>query len=193
MNSITKTLLGLALSSLAAVAHAVPINGSFGFGGTFAPLGGTAANTATGIDFTTPTGRIGTCSGSYASIFAVCNSVTGDPVTVGDIPVGTLPASGAVAISIGDWITTATLGFDLTGITSIVRDATGLTSLTINGHRNRAHKCGGLRRYEWNVHSYIQRQRTRTVHVQQLGDDDRRRPGAAARLRCLVLASLVWA
>jgi hypothetical protein len=133
MNLITKTLLGLALSSVAAVAQAVPIVGSFGFGGNFDPLGGTSAATATGIDFTDPTGRIGTCSGSYTSIFAVCNSITGDVVTVGDIPVGTLPNSGPVAFSLADWISTATMDFDLNSITSVARDGTGLTSLTING------------------------------------------------------------
>ena len=133
MNVIKKTLLGLALSSVAAVAQAVPIVGSFGFSGTFEPLGGTASNTATGIDFSDPTGRIGTCSGSYTSIFTACNSVTGDIVTVLDIPAGTLPNSGGVAFSLADWISTSTLTFDLNSITSILRDPVGLTSLRLAG------------------------------------------------------------
>jgi hypothetical protein len=133
MNVITKTLLGLALSSVAAVAQAVPIVGSFGFGGNFTPLGGTSADTATGIDFAAPTGRIGTCSGSYTSIFALCDPISGDLATVGDIPVGTLPNSGGVAFSLNDWITTATLSFDLNSITDILRDSAGLTSLRLTG------------------------------------------------------------
>jgi hypothetical protein len=133
MNLITKTLLGLALSSVAAIAQAVPIVGSFGFTGGFAPTGGTTSDTATGIDFTDPTGRIGTCSGAYTSIFVACNSVTGDVVTVGDIPAGTLPASGGVAFSLADWIETSTLSFDLNSITDILRDSVGLTSLRITG------------------------------------------------------------
>jgi hypothetical protein len=133
MNSITKTLLGIALSSIAAVAQAAPIDGSFGFGGNYAPLGGTSADTATGIDFTAPTGRIGTCSGDYTSIFALCDATFGDVVTLGDIPVGTLPNSGGVAYSQNGWISTLTLTFDLTSITSILRDPVGLTSLRITG------------------------------------------------------------
>jgi hypothetical protein len=133
MNVITKTVLGLALSGVAAVAQAVPIVGSFGFSGNFAPLGGTSADTATGINFSSPTGRIGTCSGSYTSIFGLCDAAFGDIATLTDIPVGTLPNSGGVAYSSADWITTSTLSFDLNSITDILRDSVGLTSLRLTG------------------------------------------------------------
>jgi len=133
MNLITKTFLGVALSSAAALAHALPIVGSFGFSGNFTPLGGSAANTATGIDFSSPTGRIGTCSGAYTSIFVLCDAAFGDIATLKDIPVGTLPASGGVAYSSDNWITSGALTFDLNSITDILRDAVGLTSLRITG------------------------------------------------------------
>jgi PEP-CTERM motif len=134
MNNLKTLVAGLVLAATPVLSQAAPIVGSFGFGGNYAPLGGATADTATGVDFTDPTGRIGTCSGTYAaSIFAVCNPVTGDLVTVGDISVGTLPVSGALALSINDWITSGGFAFDLDSITNVSRDSTGLTALTLDG------------------------------------------------------------
>jgi len=134
VQTIKSLVAVLAVSLFPVLSQAAPIVGSFGFGGGFTPLGGTSADTATGVDFTSPTGRIATCSGTYfTSIFTVCNSVTGDIVNVGDIPVGTLPNSGALAFAINDWITSGGFAFDLDSITAILRDSTGLTALTLNG------------------------------------------------------------
>lgn len=128
----------LALTALLALfplgAQAIPITGSFGFIGTFSPLGGTTAATARGLDFGGPTGRIGTCSGAYTSIFTSCNAITGDIVTLTDVADNTLPDAGGLALVVNSFLTSSTLDFDITSITAILRDATSLlTALTISG------------------------------------------------------------